>query len=539
MPTNVKGLVEKPLRAFRSFTPGQKAVSIIAVVALLIGGYFFTTWSSKPNYAPLFTGLASADASAIVEELTASGTPYELADGGSTILVPQAQAADLRLTMAGQGLPANEGSGYSILDKQGLTASQFQQQVGYQRALEGELKNTIEAIDTVDTAVVHLALPEKDVFADEESKPTASVLVQTQPGTTLTSQQVRAVINLVSASVQGMAPQDVTLTDSTGKLLSNNDPNGAGAGADRDEATQAYEDRISKSVQTMLDRVVGAGHSEVRVTADLDYDTTQTKSETFVAPPRGAEVLSESTETEDYTGDNTAVTGVLGPDNIAVPNGDENTGSTYKKGSSTKDYAVGKTTEQRVAAPGSVKKMNVAVLLDNVTAGAVDPAEIQGLVSAAAGVDAARGDTIQVARMPFDSSAQDAAAKELADAQAAEKKAAMDKTIKTGVLAGVVLLVLLLTWLKARRARKQKRTPLDQIELARLEELERRNAELEAERRAALEAGTDAPALPAAPEPNADAENLARMRDDIGELVEQQPDEVAQLLRGWLADRRS
>jgi flagellar M-ring protein FliF len=267
MPLNVKGLVEKPLRAFASFTPGQKVVSALAIVALLVGGLFFSKWSNQTSYAPLFTGLASADASAIVEQLNSGGTKYELSDGGATIMVPREQVNDLRITMSGQGLPANEGSGYSILDKQGLTASQFQQQVGYQRALEGELKSTIEAIDTVDTAVVHLALPEKDVFADEESKPTASVLVATEPGTTLTSAQVRAVVHLVSASVQGMDPADVTLTDSTGKLLSNNDADGTGAGSDRSEQTQAYEDRVSKSVQTMLDRVVGPGHSEVRVTA--------------------------------------------------------------------------------------------------------------------------------------------------------------------------------------------------------------------------------------------------------------------------------
>ena len=138
--------VRKASDAFKSFTPGQKAVTLFAVVALAVGGYFFATWASKPSYAALFSNLSSKDASAIVESLQKTGTSYELANGGQTILVPQDQVYDLRLQLSGEGLPGESDTGYALLDQQGITTSDFMQHTNYQRALEGELSNTIKSI---------------------------------------------------------------------------------------------------------------------------------------------------------------------------------------------------------------------------------------------------------------------------------------------------------------------------------------------------------------------------------------------------------
>src|SRR3954449_10535407 len=211
--------------AFKSFTPGQKAVTITAVIALVIGGYFFATWASKPSYSILFNNLSTKDASAIVDSLQKAGTSYELANDGQTILVPQDQVNDLRLTLSGEGLPGDAGTGYALLDQQGITTSDFMQHTNYQRALEGELSNTIKSIDGVEAATVHLVIPQKDVFSDDQNKTTASVLVQSSPSKPLSTQQVQAIVNLVAASVEGLDPTQVTVAGADGKVLS------AGGGA--------------------------------------------------------------------------------------------------------------------------------------------------------------------------------------------------------------------------------------------------------------------------------------------------------------------
>src|SRR6185436_4288511 len=142
-------------------------VVLASVIAIGLGAFLFFSWSSTPDYSPLFSNLASKDAGAIVEKLDAAGTPYELTDGGQTIMVPKDQVYQLRLQMSSAGLPAESDTGYALLDQQGVTTSEFMQQVGYQRALEGELTKTIKSIDGVSSASVHLAIPKKDVFSDK------------------------------------------------------------------------------------------------------------------------------------------------------------------------------------------------------------------------------------------------------------------------------------------------------------------------------------------------------------------------------------
>src|SRR3954452_6771274 len=172
--------VRRVTDGFKSFTPGQKAVTIVAILMLIIGGYFFARWEATPTYSILFNNLSTKDASAIVESLQKTGTKYELANNGQTILVPQDQVNDLRLSLSGEGLPGDAGTGYALLDQQGITTSDFMQHTNYQRALEGELSNTIKSIEGVEAATVHLVMPQKDVFADNQDQPTASVLVATK-----------------------------------------------------------------------------------------------------------------------------------------------------------------------------------------------------------------------------------------------------------------------------------------------------------------------------------------------------------------------
>src|SRR3954466_8132740 len=260
--------------AFKSFTPGQKAVTITAVIALVIGGYFFATWASKPSYSILFNNLSTKDASAIVDSLQKSGTSYELANDGQTVLVPQDQVNNLRLTLSGEGLPGDAGTGYSLLDQQGITTSDFMQHTNYQRALEGELSNTIKSIDGVEGATVPLGIPQKDVFANDQDKPTASVLVASKATQPLSGQQVQAIVHLVASSVEGLDPTEITVAGADGKILSTGGGAAVGTGADggNESQTVSFQNRLNASLQNMLDSVVGPGHAVVTTTAELDFD---------------------------------------------------------------------------------------------------------------------------------------------------------------------------------------------------------------------------------------------------------------------------
>lgn len=522
--------VRRVADGFKSFTPGQKAVTIFAVLALIIGGYFFATWASKPSYSILFNNLSTKDASAIVDALQKSGASYQLANGGQTILVPQDQVNSLRLQLSGQGLPNDASTGYALLDQQGITTSDFMQHTNYQRALEGELANTIKSINGVEAATVHLVMPQKDVFSDNQDKPTASVLVQSSPTQPLTNQQVQAIVHLVAASVEGLDPTQVTVAGADGRILSTGGGAAVATGGDSgaDSQTVAYQNRLNASLQNMLDSVVGPGHAVVTTTAQLDYDTTETTSKTYSADP-SLPALSESISREAYNGTGSGTGGVLGPDNIQVPNGVTASGAPgqYENSNIVRNNTLNSVVETRKAAPGAVKRLNVAVLLDSTTAGTVDSAQLQQLIGAAAGIDATRGDTVAIAAMPFDTSAATAAKDALAASTAAEKSQKQTSLIKTAAMALVVLILMFLAWRASRRAKKRK--ALTPAELRHLEDMQ---AALEQQRLAELNATIPSPALEAPSQ--ADRARDERQRE-IEQMVEDQPDEMAALLRGWLA----
>jgi flagellar M-ring protein FliF len=543
------------LAGFGRFTPGQKAATICTVLVLAVGGFFFSNWAAKPSYAPLYSNLSGTDASAIVDKLSAGGTPYKLADGGQTVLVPQDKVYDLRLAMSSAGLPAGKDTGYALLDKQGVTTSEFMQHVGYQRALEGELANTISAIDGVSSATVHLAMPQKDVFTDDQQQPTASVLVGTGQGTTLSADQVQAIVHLVSSSVVGLQPNEVTVADATGKVLSAGngsstpDSSGGSAGsASSSSLTQAYQQRVSSSLQQMLDQVVGSGHAAVNVTADLNFDQASTKSETYTTDPK-LPPLSETSTSETYTGPGFPGTGtaagVLGPDNIQVPIGgnvaSSNTGTSssstptgkYAKTSATRDNAVGVVTRTVQAAPGTVRRLSVAVLLDATTSAKLDKASLEQLVSAAVGLDAKRGDTLAVTSLPFDASAA-AAAKSALDS--AKKTDQRNQLVSMAKQVGAALIVLLLLFGAWRSSKKKKSVALSDEERAQLEDMQA--ALEEARTRALTGGGVETPALEAGGGPQGDEDERQARQLELATLVERQPEEVATLLRGWLADKK-
>ena len=248
-----------------------------------------------------------------------------------------------------------------------------------------------------------------------------------------------------------MDTDSVTVVGSNGKTLSG--ANGVAGDTDtQTQQTQAYQQRMESAVQGMIDQVVGPGHASVKVTADLNYDQTETKSQTYVASP-STPPLAETKKVETYNGGGSGSTGVLGPDNIQVPSTIASAASGgYGSASETVNNAVGMVTQTSKAAPGSVRRMSVAVLLDSKTAKGINEAQLQQLVSSAVGLNATRGDTIALSAMPFDQSAANQTKSELAQSQKDSQQQALYSMVKTGAIVGAILLLLVVGLLRGQRA---------------------------------------------------------------------------------------
>jgi len=517
------------------FTPGQRGVVIVAGLGVILGAVALTQWMAQPTWTPLFSQLSGTDANAIVEQLRADNVQYQLVDGGTTVLVPQAQVYDLRVSLAGKGLPGNDaGSGWSIVDKQGMTATDFQQNIAYQRALEGELAKTLGAMTEVKTAIVHLAIPKKDVFATAQDKTTASVLLQLAPGTSLSRAQIRSVTHLVAGSVPSLDPSDVTLTDSNGNLLSTREDGTSGnvnAANDADQQTALFEDRQAAKLQQMLDQALGAGHAIVKVNAQLDFAAKDSTSELYVASPSPL-TLSEATNLEQYNGAGTAAGGPLGVSSpsLSPVAGSPGAGAYLKQGR-TANYGVGKVVTNEKAAPGAIQRLTVSVVLDAKASGPADPTKVSAVTAMATqalGIDVKRGDTVTVSSLPFDTTAAAAAQKELASQQSA---AQMAQYLDLGKKAGMILAAIVVGFILLRRTKKDATTV--QASASDLSEgvlMPARVDAIGAEKLAALEAALD--------EHNPVLER-ERLRDEVAEFVDSQPDDIAQLVQGWLGQKSS
>ncbi|MDJ0316645.1 flagellar basal-body MS-ring/collar protein FliF [Arthrobacter sp. H35-MC1] len=513
----------------KGFTMAQKTLVVIGLAVLVLGSVALFSWVTKPSYAPLFSSLAPADANAIVTQLKTDNVPYQLVNGGATILVPDANVYDQRLKAASAGLPAATTAGYSLLDSMGVTSSEFQQNITYKRAMEGELAQTIMAMKGVTMASVKLAVPEQTVFTATKQDPTASVFVETSPGVSLSDDQVNAIVHLTSSSVEALKPANVSVVDAAGAVLS---AAGNGATGSGGKQAQAYEQRVSAAVQSMLDTVVGPGNSSVTLSATMDNASTDRMKESFTSP-EGAPALNESTSSEKGTGGAGSGAGVLGPDNIAVPGGAGDAGGTSESNKTTKNNAIDKVTENTVIPAGNVQRQSLAVAVDTAAAAKIDAATLTEMVSMAAGLNPGRGDTVSMKVVPF-STAQSEAAQAALDAAKAEAGAA--KTAETwrnlGIAAVLLLLLLVVIVIYARKNRRQVRELVDLGEQSRqLVSL----TKLPADPEPATTALTAIPvpaALPVAESSDADSK-----RASLEALAGADPQKTAGLLRSLMDEK--
>jgi flagellar M-ring protein FliF len=490
------------------------AAGALAIVVVLFVLFRIAT---APSYTTMLTGMDPKQTGQVTAALDERGISYELQNNGTALAVERGQTAQARIALASAGVPANSSKGgYEILDKQKLGTSNFQQQVNYQRALEGEIAKTIEEVDGVSSAQVQLVLPDREaqLFAENVNPATAAVLLS-GGSTSLDEGQVRGIAQLVTNSVPGLKADKVTITDSTGTMLWPTASSG-GAGGSGMLAKQAAEARYNQSMAAnltaMLARTVGAGKVQVQVNADLDAnEATQDR----LVYGRDGTPITRRTETESLRGRGGTAGGVAGtagntPPTYAAQGGGD---SDYRRESDDQSMAINKTVTRTRIAPGAINRQQVAVLVDSSIPAAMLP-QIRAAVMSAAGIDTGRGDALSLGQIQFAAVPRPAAGSPVDDIWDYARYALLG-------MAALAFLALVTRQLRKREQEALSGEPtwLREIEAPRtLAELER----------------FEEPVAPTRVLPVRSPENPARMQ--VEELVERDPERVAQHVRAWMQE---
>lgn len=414
---------------------GAALVAVIAAAML---------WSRAPDYRVLYSNVTDSDGGAIIAALQQMNVPYRFADGGSAIMVPEANVHEARLKLASQGLPKGGQAGFELMENQKFGTSQFAEQINYQRALEGELARTIQAMQEVQSARVHLALSKPSVFVREQAKPSASVLLKLYPGRMLDRSQVQSIGHLVSSSVPNLPLANVTVVDQSGRLLSTAfQDNASGLDPTQLNYVREIEQGYIKRIEAILGPVVGEDNVRAQVTADVDLDSTEQMAETYRPNQDPANAAVRSTHTAESTQNKAdaqgGVPGALsnqpptaprmlptapapasasqpaatGPNGQQQPvaantSGTATSGNTSSTRDTTTNYEVDKTVRRTRAAVGTVRRLSVAVVVNYRGDGKAwkplseaEMAKLNALVKDAVGFDAKRGDSVNVVNSQF------------------------------------------------------------------------------------------------------------------------------------------
>lgn len=482
--------------------------ALVLLMAIIVGSYW---WGSRPDYVPLFTNMEARDAGEVAQKLKEMKVPYEVGANGTAILVPSKDVYRIRLELASQGLPRGQ-KGFEIFDQTKFGTTEFQNKVYYLEALQGELARTIEQMDGVEKARVHIVLPEDSLYKKNEKPATASIMLKLKPGVQLSREQVQGIVNLAANSVQGLKPENITVVDSYAHVLNDQTDNAyaAGGAMTQLELTRKFQDSLQKSIQSMLEQVLGPGRVAVRVNAELNFDKRVVDSKTFtpVIDDQGI-MRSQQKLQESFQGTSPGPGGPPGTvANIPGYVTGGNTQSNYDKKETTTNWEVNEVDAKTEAAPGSVRRLTVAVMVDaNLTN--VQQASIINAVSSAVGLNPARGDTISVETVPFSTELQD---QERQAEQALAQQAARNFWLKIGLVVAVLAVLLYAVRRSARRRRaaeEEEAAAIPPVEIA-------------------------APSQPREVSPQ-ELEKL-KQREAIEKLAKTKPDDVAQLIKAWLSE---
>ncbi len=404
--------------------PTSRQISLGVVTVLCLVFFSVLVMQARHvDYQLLFGNLPAGDASAVLTRLKEQKIAYRLENGGTAIYIPANKVYEIRLELAGAGLPQGAGVGFEIFDKQSFGMTDFAQKINYQRALQGELARTISSLDPVESARVHLALAAKRLFREQQEKTTASVIVKLVPGRKLNDGQIQGIVNLVSGSVEGLQAGKVAIIDANGRVLSKSQQtemdNPLSPGLQQYQ--QGLEKRLENRAQSLLDRALGVGNSLVQITASLDFSQREHLEESY--DPNGSAIRSEQATTEK-SGNSTSggVPGVQS--NLNESSGSRGFNSSNRNEETT-NYEVSKTVSKVVESVGSIKTLSVAVLVADrqLPAGETNEAtyeprpteeltSIEQMVRSALGLSDERGDQIVVISRPFENDFYDSTAPE-------------------------------------------------------------------------------------------------------------------------------
>ncbi len=387
------------INTFNSLTLQRKIIlsAALLLTVVLIGALVVIL--NEPNFSTLYSNLAEEDASKIVDVLNSDKIQYKIEDNGRTIKVPKEKVYETRLSLAGKGIPSSGVVGYEIFDKNTMGMSEFMQKLNYKRALEGELARTISEQEGVEGVRVHIVMPQKSVFKDEEKQPTASVVLKLKNNYSITKGNIAAIINLVSSSVEGLESNKVTLIDTRGRLLSKetSDDLFGGASNKQYEIKQSVESYIASKAQSILDNVLGYGNAMVQVNADLNFNQVEKTMEMY--DPESQVAISEQS--------------------IKTENNGKKTGDSSSQTSqnNTTNYEINKTVQKVVEGVGNIKRLSVAAVINDapkeVTKGdktetVYEPRtqdqlnKLEDIIKNAVGFDGKRLDQFSIVNIPFE-----------------------------------------------------------------------------------------------------------------------------------------
>jgi flagellar M-ring protein FliF len=378
----------------------QRVLLIAIVVTFALVGGLLVHWARRPDMRMLYHELAPEEAAQITEKITEQGIAYELRNGGTSIYVPKEKVYQLRLDLAKDGLPAGDQGGYKIFENEKIGVSPFVQSVNLKRALQEELAKSIQMIDGVAHARVHIVRSEQAFLTTEADKTTASVVLRLQPGYRLSALNIAAITHLVSGSVEGLATENVTVIDSQGRLLSGESDQTMAGGSTVQDYRERVELNLEDKVEELLTTVLGPGRAKVRIHAVIDMNSVSTITEKY--EPKGVPTKEEIT-----TGSETEAASATGGGSAASP------GSTKKDEIIVTEYQVGKTVTQETVLPGEILSLSVAAVVDltlpdaneagagGQTAKIMDVNDVEKLIENALGLNLAGTDSLKVVEAKF------------------------------------------------------------------------------------------------------------------------------------------
>jgi flagellar M-ring protein FliF len=543
----IKQFIQQFKEAWGRLNRIQKTLLIAIPSVLLIALFVFILFSSRARYEVLYSNLEQKDAAEVVTLLKKTNIPYQLSskDSTTTILVPTDKRYDTRLQLASQGLPRGSGVGYEIFDQPKWGTTDFTQKVNYKRALEGELQRTVGSLQEIESARVNIVIPEPELFTEKEKPTTASVVLQLKPEAQLKREQVRGIVHLVAASVEGLKPENINVVDNKGNILSgfiqeeqqekNANPldgstltQQAKLTLHQMEVQQSFERDLEGKVNSMLTKVLG-GNSRfaVKVSAELNFDKMEHDSEVYEPVLEGQGIArSQQTEKEQYVGDGGFPSSIVG----GVPGTDSNipgyqavvgSNAQYSKEKTMTNYEINRTVKHAVIAPGTPKRISVGVFVDNLQPQQVEA--IKSAVVAAAGMDLNRGDQVAVENMPFDNTQALAAIKE----SQMETQQNFYMTIgKIGllVLMAFGVLLFLRSLLKPKREKQYVELVEEEEEPVMVPLVEDIiTPEVTAEDLARAEAARE-------------AKKREQVRKEVYEMANRNPENIAQIIKKWLSE---